>query len=426
MKTVIPILLILISSLKLVGQDSKYSTGLTFATQEELQGIPLASTPYSGSSLPTKIDLSSYFPTPGNQGKQGSCVGWAVGYALKSYQENVELKQLIYFSPSYIYNQINNGRDGGSKIIDALNLVSQKGACLWNEMPYNEYDYYTQPSYTAKTNAIKYKIDYWRQVNIRDIKEVKAHLNAGFPIIIGAMVDDGFENINIYSNNTNIWKQRIGYTRGGHAMVVVGYDDYKNAFKVINSWGTNWGEKGFAWIDYDLFTIVVREGYVAKDAISGKPSEKLPDIKPVTPTQELKVTFYNTEVIHNEYDQFYGYGMRINGYLTIPAGVGNNFSVVAHFYFSNSYTQVGSNIYPKYSDYNGNAATSTQTYQTINGIQNAKWTLFIPYSAFRINSGYYWGNQYFQQTTYMYAIPTLFIDGFGLAKGNQINFYVNR
>src|SRR6185369_1485275 len=35
--------------------------------------------------LPESVDLSARFPTPGDQGNQGSCVGWAVGYAARSY-----------------------------------------------------------------------------------------------------------------------------------------------------------------------------------------------------------------------------------------------------------------------------------------------------------------------------------------------------
>jgi hypothetical protein len=35
--------------------------------------------------LPSKIDLSKKFPTPGDQGQLGSCTAWAVGYAARSY-----------------------------------------------------------------------------------------------------------------------------------------------------------------------------------------------------------------------------------------------------------------------------------------------------------------------------------------------------
>ena len=38
--------------------------------------------------LPLSFDLSDHLPAIGNQGAQGSCVGWATGYYLKSLQEN--------------------------------------------------------------------------------------------------------------------------------------------------------------------------------------------------------------------------------------------------------------------------------------------------------------------------------------------------
>lgn len=44
---------------------------------------------------------------------------------------------------------------------------------------------------------------------------------------------------------------------GGHCMLAVGYDDNKKignsygALKCKNSWSTQWGEKGYAWLPYD-------------------------------------------------------------------------------------------------------------------------------------------------------------------------------
>ena len=34
--------------------------------------------------LPSKVDLSKYFPPIGNQGNYGTCVAWATGYGMKS------------------------------------------------------------------------------------------------------------------------------------------------------------------------------------------------------------------------------------------------------------------------------------------------------------------------------------------------------
>jgi cathepsin L len=53
----------------------------------------------------------------------------------------------------------------------------------------------------------------------------------------------------------------VGYTSGvfdernpgmiNHAVVLVGWDDEKNAWLMRNSWGTKWGMDGYMWIDYE-------------------------------------------------------------------------------------------------------------------------------------------------------------------------------
>jgi hypothetical protein len=48
---------------------------------------------------------------------------------------------------------------------------------------------------------------------------------------------------------------------GGHAMCVIGYDDRKQAFQLMNSWGTDWGNNGVAWVRYADFKEFVREAY---------------------------------------------------------------------------------------------------------------------------------------------------------------------
>lgn len=36
-------------------------------------------------------------------------------------------------------------------------------------------------------------------------------------------------------------------------MLVVGYSDQYQAFKLVNSWGEGWGDGGFVWVDYEAF-----------------------------------------------------------------------------------------------------------------------------------------------------------------------------
>ncbi|MGV3525924.1 MAG: C1 family peptidase [Candidatus Sericytochromatia bacterium] len=255
-----------------VNPDLPPATGLQFLPPEQLRAIPLAELPYAGFELPAAVDLSEHMPTPGFQGRQNSCVAWASTYAVKTYQEKLEQRyQLIsqgkpdwerIFSPAFVYNQINQGRDGGATLVDALNLLSGQGAVSWAAMPYHVGNYLRQPTSAQLQAARRYRIAYWRQVNVADPYELKAQLQAGYPVMIGALIDESLHKL----ERGAVWKQAGGRKLGGHALVVVGYDDRRKAFKVMNSWGPRWADGGFGWIDYRHFARVVREGYVAKDA----------------------------------------------------------------------------------------------------------------------------------------------------------------
>lgn len=252
--------------------DLPPAAGLQFLPPEQLRAIPLAELPYSGFELPVAVDLSPHMPEPGFQGRQNSCVAWASTYAVKTYQEKIEQRyQLVsqgkpdwqrIFSPAFVYNQINQGRDGGATLVDALNLLSGQGAVSWAAMPYRVGNYLRQPTAAQLQAARRYRIAYWRQVNVADPYEIKAQLQAGYPVMIGALIDESLHKL----ERGAVWKQSGGRKLGGHALVVVGYDGRRKAFKVMNSWGPRWADGGFGWIDYRHFARVVREGYVAKDA----------------------------------------------------------------------------------------------------------------------------------------------------------------
>ena len=40
---------------------------------------------------------------------------------------------------------------------------------------------------------------------------------------------------------------------GGHAMLLVGYDDGDGTFIVRNSWGADWGDRGYCRMSYETF-----------------------------------------------------------------------------------------------------------------------------------------------------------------------------
>ena len=235
-------------------------------------------------TTPISVDLSANFPTPGDQGNQNSCVGWATAYALKSYQERVENGWPLntpehLFSPAFLYNQINGQQDRGSYINEALDLAVNTGLATLARMPYSDHDYLTQPSQAAFSEAVNFKAASWRRVN--DISQIKAALANGRPVVGGISV---YEQLMQLRGADSVYNTASGSNQGGHAITIVGYDDnrYGGALKVINSWGQAWGDGGFFWIPYSFAASgIMSEAYVLEDAENSQP------VTPVEPTQPI-------------------------------------------------------------------------------------------------------------------------------------------
>ncbi|MGQ8365328.1 PKD domain-containing protein [Glaciecola sp. 1036] len=261
------------ASVTIIKEETTDSgTGAEETSSEDYAGLPNAlggNYLHTGpeNTLPTFVDLSPLFPLPGNQGQQESCVGWALGYAIKSYQERIdnnwEYTEETTFSPAWIYNQINNGVDNGSNTFNALNLLQTRGAASLLRMPYDQNDFTTQPSGAAIAEAVHYKIDTYARVDINQARQALANY---FPVYFTISVYDTFDAL--YNSGENaVYNSISNNRRGYHAVAVVGYDDNKfgGAFKIMNSWGQQWGDKGFAWIPYDMVASVVSSALVVLD-----------------------------------------------------------------------------------------------------------------------------------------------------------------
>ncbi len=269
---------------------TEYGMGCILDSDEKFATFPKAKIEKFGAN-PSSVDLSDKFPTPGSQGAQGSCTAWATAYALKSYLEKVDFgwdqnQKEHQFSPAYVYNQINGGRDEGSGISTALDLIVKQGVCSLATMPYNYRDYTTQPNSTQKAEAAKFKSASWGTVSSGNVDEFKTQLAAGNAIVVGIPVYDDFSKI---SSSNPIYDNTSGSSRGAHAICLVGYDDNQQAFKLINSWGTNWGINGYGYISYKLMQDLKIKGYVMQDNKHNTDPTPEPSVKP-TPVPSVKPT----------------------------------------------------------------------------------------------------------------------------------------
>lgn len=285
-----------------------FSCGYIPSSKEIQDSIPLKRDFNSFDELPKSIDLSSMMPPVGNQGRQNSCVAWATGYAIKSYLLKNKGQAPEYdppfaggkgnfvFSPAFIYNQQNGGEDKGLYYYKTMEFLKSNGAAPWSSMPYSDKDYLTQPSASSKKEALKYKIKSFSRLNFKNPDEIKRVLAGKNVVMVGMIIDDAFYKL----KGSTIYDENGGQSYGGHAMTIVGYDDQKKsksgkkgAFKLQNSWGTNWGDKGFGWVSYSMLAKVGQETYAIIDEPAPQSTPNLntvPTKKPVLPPTEIKVS----------------------------------------------------------------------------------------------------------------------------------------
>lgn len=227
--------------------------------------------------LPEKYSLIEYAPKRLNQGKQGSCVGWASAYAARTILEakaTGKNPNEIAYSPSFLYNQIALENCQGSYLIEACKTMNNVGGLSMREFPYTESSCAKSPTSSQRSRAKQHTIRGYNRLSEDarsgqvDLLAIKQNLSQGSPVIIGMMVGGSFMKKMMGKSewipNKSDFAQK-GF--GGHAMCVIGYDDYKFGdkdglgFQIMNSWGEKWGDKGVFWIRYDHFQHFTREAY---------------------------------------------------------------------------------------------------------------------------------------------------------------------
>ncbi len=227
--------------------------------------------------LPESISLEKYCPTPGNQGQQGSCVGWGNAYCARTLLEAERTGQdpdQIVFSPSFLYNQIGVQGCQGALIEDAMQVMTKVGSFPLAQFPYNDQDCSTEPSQSQKQAASQFRMYGYNRLTNGDTQEpdllaIKQNLAQGAPVVVGMMVGGSFMQDMV---GREMWipassdYDMMGF--GGHCMCIVGYDDYKfgtgtgnGAFLIQNSWGPEWGKNGRAWVRYKDFAYFAKEAY---------------------------------------------------------------------------------------------------------------------------------------------------------------------
>jgi hypothetical protein len=241
-----------------------------YSTPSDSSRFGLLATPnaiynsYPVASIPSETLASSFTldipTTPFYQGNQGSCSGCASAMA-KSIMDHIEFNSIypnnkIIYSPAYLYNQAKSAGDCsvGSYVDNNLIILQSQGICKETEMPYNPISCTLQPTIVQKNLAANNKISGFEILGFPLIKNnIKQLINAKNPIIVCFKVDTKFNSLDQNSVWTSFGAPIMqNNDTARHAALIVGWDDSKYAFEILNSWGSSWGSNGKGWVSYDM------------------------------------------------------------------------------------------------------------------------------------------------------------------------------
>lgn len=231
---------------------------------------------FSSEDVPSSYSLEK-FAIVSDQEDASSCTGFAIAGALNILYNSlnditVYSQKLVHrFDPNYIYSSLKDqndiscvsgsGCECGSFIVDGIDLVKKFGikkqslspglscSVTLNDNLLNQMSFMTKYyRLDAWINLVSWeeKSDVWYPSYLVD--DLKFALSHGMPLVTGIYTSSEFIDEN------NLFIPPKG-PEGPHAVVIVGYDDNYNggSYRVLNSYGHDFGDDGFFWIKYSDF-----------------------------------------------------------------------------------------------------------------------------------------------------------------------------
>ena len=234
----------------------------------------------AGCNLPTKVDLREqktyvpnnfpllkYFsktnssnkimPPVYDQGDLNSCTANVLCAAMQ-YNNNVKGARLfVYYNERKIENTIDE--DDGAYLSDGIEALKIYGVCQEKEWQYvdNDVKFKIKPPRYCYNNALAHRA--YKVKNIaQDLSKMKKAIWSGYPITLGIKIYESFELEEVKKTGI-VSLPYVDYDDyiGGHAILVVGYDDEMSiennnigGWICRNSYGTSWGDKGYFYIPY--------------------------------------------------------------------------------------------------------------------------------------------------------------------------------
>ena len=229
------------------------------SVQKRIYGVNISRVPHSSlkflhlekvSNLPTTFDLRSKMPPVYQQGELGSCTANALSAAYEYCDNNafIPSRLFLYYNERKLEGDI--GQDAGAQLSDGIKTLTTYGICPESQWPYDISKFTQKPLTSCYQTALKHKAVTVHNIN-QDITSMKTSLVSGYPFVCGISVYSSFESEEVAKTGIVPLPSSSDTFEGGHAVLCVGYDNSKRVWIMRNSWGADWGDKGYFYLPYE-------------------------------------------------------------------------------------------------------------------------------------------------------------------------------
>jgi hypothetical protein len=263
--------------------DTDYRTGTRDPDPTIERRLPVVAA-YSG-YLPIATELA-HMPPVGNQQASASSAAWAAAYAARGFyvaaSEGRDIADPANLpSPSYVYHLAREGGCDDGTSIPRVAEVLRRGALSLAEQPFSP-DCLPAAAATPAATARDFRVHGLRRVALKRLDDVKGELARSNPVIVELRISTAFKRLR--GDATFLEPDAQSGDQGSQFVTLTGYDEHRQAFRLVNSWGAGWGDHGYAWLGYEVFKARAVRAYMLDVAAPRRPADGTPTLSATGPS----------------------------------------------------------------------------------------------------------------------------------------------
>lgn len=209
---------------------------------------------YDAGSLPSSADVAKPINWIYNQEEESSCVFNSGASLIRHARIRLNLPEIHpsrnfgYYETRKLEGDVN--QDGGAEIRDGLQIASNIGYVAESEWGYSNNTLFTSPPSKLIQEAANHRVQQY--TSIEQTREgLQTALSMGFAVQFGMTVYQSMMSNEVAKTGQVPMPQGPSdQVVGGHAVLLVGYDNHSQKYRVMNSWGYDWGKYGYFYLPY--------------------------------------------------------------------------------------------------------------------------------------------------------------------------------